>query len=270
MKIISVVGYKKSGKTSLVERLVTELRKHGKVGTIKHMHEHDLNTEGSDTWRHAKAGALVVVGVTPKQLVKFSKGELADALNELADAGMDFGVVEGFKESTLPKIVLGDIKAKNIVGRWESAEHADINEIIDIVLKLPEYHTLKSLIKKVRSHPEIDKAGAIGSFTGIVRGVTANLQTQFLEFEEYSELAKQKMEEICSELKEKEGIVEVVMHHRTGILYKGEDIVYVVVAASHRKQLFPVLMEAIERLKREVPIWKKEHTLEGEWWVHEK
>ncbi len=269
MKVISVVGYKKSGKTALVERLVTALRKYGKVGTVKHMHEHEIESEGSDTWRHARAGALVVVAVTPKELVKFSKGNLGDALDELADAGVDFGVVEGFKESTLPKIALGNIKAKNVVIRLERAEQADINKIVNIILNQPEYHTLKSLIKKVKSNPEIDKAGAIGSFTGIVRGITGNIHTQFLEFEAYDELAKQKMDRICSELKEKEGVIDVVIHHKTGVLHKGEDIVYVVVAASHRKQLFPVLINAVERLKKEVPIWKKEHTLEGEWWVHE-
>ncbi len=43
----------------------------------------------------------------------------------------------------------------------------------------------------------------------------------------------------------------------------------IVIAAGHREQMFPVLREAIERLKAEVPIWKKEHTLEGEWWVHD-
>jgi len=78
------------------------------------------------------------------------------------------------------------------------------------------------------------------------------------------------MDEICASLREKEGIIEVLMHHRTGIIPAGEDIVYIVVAAGHREQLFPVLREAIERLKLEVPIWKKEHTVEGEWWVHDE
>ena len=44
---------------------------------------------------------------------------------------------------------------------------------------------------------------------------------------------------------------------------------YIVVAAAHREQLFSVLREAIERLKAQVPIWKKEHTQNGEFWVHD-
>lgn len=271
MRIISVVGYKKTGKTALVERLVKALKEYGSVGTIKHLHETSINTPGTDTWKHARAGADVVIGVTPNELVKFShRNDLASALDELANAGMDFGVVEGFKESLLPKLALGEVEATNIVRRLENQENTDINEIINFILKLPEYHTLDSLIHNIRSSKSIERAGAIGTFTGIVRTLSQDTHTEFLEFEEYGEVAQQKMNEICSELKEREGIVEVLMHHRTGMIPAGKDIVFIVVAAGHREQLFPVLREAIERLKAEVPIWKKEHTLKGEWWVHER
>lgn len=270
MKIISVVGYKKTGKTTLVERLVKALKKHGTVGTIKHMHDHSLHTPNTDTWKHARAGADVVIGVTPHELVKFSNENSLDrALIELADEGMDFAVVEGWKESVLPKIALGDAEATNILLRLNRQENADIDEIVEMVQKQPEYLTLASLVKRIRRSGEIEKSGAIGTFSGIVRAVSANSRTEFLEFESYGEVARQKMDEICAQLKQKDGITDVLMHHRTGIIQKGEDIVYIVVAAGHREQMFPVLREAIERLKREVPIWKKEHALEGEWWVHD-
>jgi len=270
MKIISVVGYKKTGKTTLVERLVKSLKEHGTVGTVKHLHDHSLHTPDTDTWKHARAGADVVIGVTPYELVKFSHdNDLTRAFDELADAGMDFAVVEGWKDGALPKIALGDVEAVNILLRLDRQENADIDGIVDIVQKQPEYQTLASLIKKIRRSREIEKAGAIGTFTGIVRAVSENARTEFLEFESYGKVAQQKMDEICSQLKQKDGITDVLMHHRTGIIQKGEDIVYIVVAAGHREQMFPVLREAIERLKREVPIWKKEHALEGEWWVHD-
>ncbi len=271
MRIISIVGYKKSGKTTLVEQLVRALKKYGSVGTIKHLHEHTINKPDTDTWKHARAGADVVVAVSPNELVKFSRdNHLTSALDELANSGMDFAVVEGFKESRLPKIALGEVDAPNIVKRLDDPESADTEELVEIILKQPEYHTLESLLRKLRKSKDIEKAGAIGSFTGIVRAVTDEARTEFLEFEGYNEVAQQKMNEICAQLKEKEGIIEVLMHHKTGIIKAGEDIVYIVVAASHREQLFPVLREAIERLKVEVPIWKKEHTLEGEWWVHDE
>lgn len=270
MKIISVVGYKKTGKTTLVERLVKTLKEHGTVGTIKHLHEHSMHTPNTDTWKHSRAGADVVIGVTPHELVKFSnENNLTRALDELADDGMDFAVVEGWKDSALPKIALGDVEAANILLRLDGQENADIDVIMDLVRKQPEYHTLASLVKRIRSSVDIEKAGAIGTFSGIVRAVSENIRTEFLEFESYGEIARQKMDDICSALKQEEGIVEVLMYHRTGIIQKGEDIVHIVVAAGHREQMFPVLREAIERLKREVPIWKKEHALEGEWWVHD-
>ena len=270
MKIISIVGYKKTGKTTLVEQLVKALKKHGSVGTIKHLHEHDINAQDTDTWKHAQAGADVVVAVTPNELVKFSRNnDLESALDELANAGMDFAIVEGFKDSKLPKIALGDVEANEIVKRLDTFESTDIDELVDIVLKQPEFHTLDSLLRKLKSSRSIEKAGAIGTFTGIVRAVTGETRTEFLEFESHGELARKKMDEICQQLKKKEGIIDVLMHHRIGIIPKGGDIVYIAVAAGHREELFPVLREAIERLKEQVPIWKKEHTVKGDWWVHD-
>ncbi|MFA4957325.1 MAG: molybdopterin synthase [Candidatus Methanoperedens sp.] len=270
MKIISVVGYKKTGKTTLVEKLVRALKKHGSVGTIKHLQKHTINTPDTDTWKHTKAGADVVIGVTANELVKFThNNDLTHGLDELANAGMDFAVVEGFKESKLAKFALGDVEAPFIVIRLDSPENADIEELLEIIFKQPEYHTLDSLLCKLKSSKNIGKAGAIGTFTGIVRAMTGPTRTEFLEFESHGELAQKKIDEICVDLKQKTGIVDVLMHHRTGIIAMGEDIVYIAVAAGHRAELFAVLREAIERLKVEVPIWKKEHTVEGEWWVHD-
>ncbi len=64
MKVISVVGYKNSGKTALVSKLVTALSALGSVGTVKHMESHRFNPEDTDTGKHFDAGADVVVGVT--------------------------------------------------------------------------------------------------------------------------------------------------------------------------------------------------------------
>jgi molybdopterin synthase catalytic subunit len=270
MRIISVVGYKKTGKTTLVGELVKALKKRGSVGTIKHLHGNDINARDTDTWKHAQAGADVVVAVTQNELVKFShNNDLESALDELANAGMDFAIVEGFKDSKLPKIALGDVDANEIVKRLDTFESADIDELIDIVFKQSEFHTLDSLLRKLKSSRSIEKAGAIGTFTGIVRAVTDKTRTEFLEFEAHGELARKKMDEICRQLKKKKGIIDVLMHHRIGIIPKGGDIVYIAVAAGHREELFPVLREAIERLKEQVPIWKKEHTLKGDWWVHD-
>ena len=78
------------------------------------------------------------------------------------------------------------------------------------------------------------------------------------------------MDRIRNEIKKKEGIQEVLIHHKTGVIKAGEDIVYIVIAAAHRTELFSALSEAIERIKAEAPIWKKEFTEKEEFWVHDK
>ncbi len=273
MKIISVVGYKKSGKTSLVEKLVGALGRYGRVGTVKHVSGDGLSLGGTDTDRHIRAGAEVTVAVSRDELVKFVSGAgLRGALDELCDDGMDFAVVEGFKDSGLSKISIGlelD-RLDNVVKHVDAGQDFDdelISELVRLTLAEREYHTLLSLIRRVWSNPMLRYAGAIGSFTGIVREVTGDVSTRGLEFEHYEGVAEERMEEICSELRAREGVVDVRMYHRTGWIGPGEDILYIVVAASHRDQLFSVLREAIERLKVEVPIWKKEYTDRGEFWV---
>ncbi|MFY1113358.1 MAG: molybdopterin-guanine dinucleotide biosynthesis protein B, partial [Methanosarcinaceae archaeon] len=72
MKVISVVGYKKSGKTALVSALVQKLSGFGSVGTVKHMGEFRYNPEDTDTGRHFDAGADTVIGLTETEMVSFS------------------------------------------------------------------------------------------------------------------------------------------------------------------------------------------------------
>jgi molybdopterin-guanine dinucleotide biosynthesis protein MobB len=268
MKVISVVGYHKSGKTTLVERLVAELKKHGTVGTVKHTRE-EILPYGGDTDRHISSGADITIGVTPTRGIKIIPGAGVErALHELAMEGVDFAIVEGFKESSLPKIGIGDVEAANVIARVDI--NATAEELASIVMAQPDRVTLWDLLAKVRRNPEIKKAGAIGTFTGIVREIAKGETTKALEFESYDAVAKERIAVIERELKAKPGIVDVLIHHKTGRIEAGEDIVYIVVAAGHRQELFPILREAIERVKEEVPIWKKEFTVSGEFWVHDE
>jgi molybdopterin synthase catalytic subunit len=285
MKVISVVGYKKSGKTALVTALVQKLSGFGKVGTVKHMGEQRLNPVETDTGRHFDAGADMVIGITGTgtvgtgttgtELISFSRGsDLEDALDMLCDQGFDFAVVEGFKESNLPKIVLGDLQGVSNVF-FRMPENLDMHEeftasLVGMILAQPDRYTLEALIKKARNSPSIRKAGAIGTFTGIVRELARNEKTSRLEFEKYEPEASKALDRIRKEIKQKEGILEVLIHHKTGIIEAGEDIVYIVIAAAHRTELFPALSEAIERIKAEAPIWKKEFTEKEEFWVQDK
>lgn len=296
MKVISVVGYKKSGKTALVTALVRKLSEFGKVGTVKHMGEQRLNPIETDTGRHFDAGADMVIGITGTgatgtvtaditgiassetavtELVSFSRDRnLEDALDMLCDQGFDFAVVEGFKESNLPKIALGSLQGvSNIVFRVP--EDIDMHEelttsLVELALVQPDRYTLGALIKKARKDPSIRKAGTIGTFTGIVRELSGREKTSRLEFEKYEPEASKALDKIRKEIKQKEGIQEVLIHHKTGVIKAGDDIVYIVITAAHRTELFAALSETIERIKAEAPIWKKEFTEKEEFWVHDR
>ena len=255
VKIISIVGYKKSGKTALAEKLIRGLKEYGRVGTIKHMHEGTLNPDQTDTYRHIASGSNMTIGIGSNEMVKIIPDvDLHAAIDELCDSGMNFAVVEGFKDSELSKISI-DITAENTVKYIDKKQIFNeqlIEELVQLTLQQKDYHTLKSLIHVVRSKPEIIKySGAIGSFTGIVREITDNNVTKALELKQ-QDSAYEMIEDICNDLKKRDGITDVVMHHRTGLIRPGEDIVYIVVAAEHRQQLFPVLQEAIDRLREEV------------------
>jgi molybdopterin synthase catalytic subunit len=139
MRVIAVVGAKKSGKTTLVSALVSSLARHGRVGTIKNMPGHPVDR--GDTRRHFDAGAEVVIGLGKEQLKVTRGGSLESALVELEAEGMDFAVVEGFKHSLLPKIVLGGIKAPNTLRQVRIAELDDalVGELTELVIGLEEH-----------------------------------------------------------------------------------------------------------------------------------
>ena len=142
MKVIAVVGTKKTGKTTLVEALVRSLAKHGKVGTVKNMVDHPVDR--GDTRRHFDAGADVVIGLgEARLLVRRDRGDLESALAELEREGMDYAVVEGFKNSSLFKIVMADIEVPNMVRKVTLPEVnvALVAELIEMILKMEDYKT---------------------------------------------------------------------------------------------------------------------------------
>jgi molybdopterin synthase catalytic subunit len=131
--------------------------------------------------------------------------------------------------------------------------------------------TIEELLKEVRAHKSIEKVGMIGSFIGIVRGVTEEgKKVKHLEYEAYKELAEEKLNEITQKMTRKKGIIDIWIHHMIGRRLVGEDILYVVVAGDRRSNVFPVLEETVELVKRKVPIWKKEVTESESYWAHRK
>jgi molybdopterin synthase catalytic subunit len=109
--------------------------------------------------------------------------------------------------------------------------------------------------------------GAIVTFQGVVRNNTRGRATLRLEYECYEQMAIRKMAEIGREIAGQFAIGRIAMIHRLGRMEIGEASVAIVVAAPHRRPAFDAALEGINRLKKLVPIWKKEFFADGEVWV---
>ena len=109
--------------------------------------------------------------------------------------------------------------------------------------------------------------GAIVNFEGVARNNTKGRATRYLEYECYEGMAVKMMAEIGAELARSFAIGRIAMVHRLGRIEIGETSVVVIVTAPHRKPAFEAALEGINRLKRLVPVWKKEFFADGEVWV---
>jgi molybdopterin synthase catalytic subunit len=130
--------------------------------------------------------------------------------------------------------------------------------------------SLEQIIDYVKSLPAYHESGALGCFVGVVREDpvgSSDSKVTHLEYEAYAEVALKRMLEIRADAKKRDGIVEVSIHHVIDSLTVGEPSLFVVVLGKHRQEVFPTLSETVERVKKEVPIWKKEYTTKEAYWV---
>ena len=136
--------------------------------------------------------------------------------------------------------------------------------------------SILDLINNTKRSVNYEKVGAMTLFIGVTRGETLEGEkVQKLTLEAYEEKANEVLTKICDDLSKKSGIVDVQIHHLLGEFDVGEEMVYVLVAGSHRTDVFPVLREAVERYKNEVPVFKKEYIIDAkgsasEYWVSER
>ena len=115
-------------------------------------------------------------------------------------------------------------------------------------------------------------AGAICTFLGVVRANSRDPDgahhddIEFLDYEAYAPMAERELRAICLQVREKwEGACAIT--HRTGRLQIGEASVAIATATPHRAAAFEACRYAIETLKKQVPIWKRETARDGFWWV---
>ena len=109
--------------------------------------------------------------------------------------------------------------------------------------------------------------GAVVTFEGVVRNNTKGRPTLCLDYECYEPMALKMLARIGGEIASSHAITHIAMVHRLGRMLVGEASVVVVVTAPHRRPAFDAALEGINRLKKLVPIWKKEHFVDGEVWV---
>jgi molybdopterin synthase catalytic subunit len=109
--------------------------------------------------------------------------------------------------------------------------------------------------------------GGLVTFSGSVRNQTRGRRVVKLEYEAYPPMAEKKLAEIGAEVAGRFNGTRLAIVHRVGTLVPGELAVVIAAAAPHRKEAFLGCEHAIERLKQDVPIWKKEFYEDGEVWV---
>lgn len=131
---------------------------------------------------------------------------------------------------------------------------------------------LNELFQLIRTNQRFSEVGGIAAFIGVVRSTSADGEdVNHLQLEAYEDKTDDALTKICDEIKARPGIVEVLIRHAVGVLRQGELIMAVLVAGKSRGDVFPALIEAVERTKKEAPIWKKEVLSSGRsYWVSGK
>lgn len=249
-------------------QIVRHLGDHGTVGVVRDIPESQAET--LDPYR--KAGAAITYGRTANGWIANEDGQTLDHVLDRLATQCEFAVVLGYPEAALPRIVLGEQNHEGpVLIQAAKASDLDMDDIAQTVRELEPRETLESLVRDVTTSPDEVYAGAVATFTGRVRAKDDpdDDRTEHLAFERYDEVVAERMTEIRSNLEARDGVYAVRLHHKTGILEAGEDIVFVVVLAGHRTEAFAAVEDGINRLKEVVPFFKKEVTVEDEFWAHE-
>jgi molybdopterin synthase catalytic subunit len=267
MQTLCVIGEGSLSTVQTVAERLTDSRE-GRVATVDSTEDLSEAVEGSSdidgTFRVDSDGRWTGTGTGR------SVTELLDSIA----TDYEYAVVAGVAHHRLPTVVIGDAETPptaEIVDSAPTAADLDTESIVDRIDSLEPHISLETLVDRAKASPKADRSGAIATFTGRVRAKDSpsDARTEHLSFEKYEGVAEERLAAISQELTEREGVFEVLLHHRVGLMRDGEDIVFVVVLAGHREEAFRTVEDGINRLKDEVPIFKKETTTDEEFWLHE-
>lgn len=115
-----------------------------------------------------------------------------------------------------------------------------------------------------------DRDGASVSFVGVVRNHARGRAVTRLFYEAYGSMALKQMERLVAEVESEFAETRVAIHHRVGMLEVGDVAVVIAAASPHRAEAFKASQQLIDRLKQDVPIWKREIGPDGEEWVSDR
>jgi len=140
MKIIQVVGRSGSGKTTFIRKLCEVLQEKGRVGTIKHLGHHTFGlTPGKDTTLFFETGIDASVGIDDEKTVTTVRSlSVHHALCSLADMGIDYCIIEGFKQNTYSRIVIGDLASDALL------KNPTVSDITGRLSEFDDFFTLAS------------------------------------------------------------------------------------------------------------------------------
>lgn len=268
-------GASDDARSDVVDRIVDRLGREGRVGVI-HYDATIADGTASVPDQVPSGGAVTYeLGADGDWAATGTGLTVADALDSLASE-CAYAVVVGVEELRYPTVVVGSSASttadERTIAAVETPADLDVDDVFDRLAASEPHETLESLVERVKRAPDADRAGAIATFTGRVRAKDGpdDARTEYLEFETYEGVADERMATIRSDLEGRDDVYAVALHHRTGVVRDGEDIVFVVVLAGHRDGAFSAVEDGINRLKDEVPLFKKEVTVEDEFWVHER
>lgn len=257
MQVLGFVAGPDSTVSAVVDEVAGRLESRGQVAVVT-----AGDVESARTRVTLDAGAYRATG---------DGRDLGAVLDDLA-RDHDYALVEGFPDARLPTVAVGDVDIEGALVTTTSSSELDVDDLAEQIESVESHESLESLVAAVKRTESAEFSGAIATFTGRVRAKEHpdDDPTTSLTFEKYEGVAEDRLAALREELEARDGVLEVRMHHRTGTIPYGEDIVFVVVLAGHRREAFETVEDGIDRLKEEVPIFKKEVTVGDEFWVHDR